>query len=70
MGKVESHSLLRFRSNEGMANDKANVLGSKRVSSARERQADMMLNSRRSGRACLALPTGKLPANLQTGKNP
>ena len=70
MGTVESHSFLRFGSNEGMAHDKTKVLGSKGISSASERPTDMMLNSHRSGRARLALPTGKLPANLQTGKNP
>ena len=70
IGTVESHSFLRFRSNEGIAHDKTKVLGSKGISSAGERPTDMMLNSHRSGRARLALPTGKLPANLQTGKNP
>lgn len=70
MGTADSHSFLRFRSNEGMAHEKTRVLGSEGVSSAWKRPTDMMLNSPRSGRTRLALPTGKLPAILQTGKNP
>ena len=70
MGTTDSHSCLRFRSNGGMAHEKTRVLGSEGVSSAWKRPTDMMLNPPRSGSARLALPTGKLPANLQTGKNP
>ena len=70
MGTADSHSCLRFRSNGGMAHEKTRVLGSEGVSSAWKRPTDMMLNPPRSGSARLALPTGKLPATLQTGKNP